>query len=86
MGKVRRGEDYYLDSNQHVKKERIYFAKGGQTIVQCVIQGVSKECKHKVVQMKSLFHLMLLRRPMADFTTMQDLLLQLNIVGIPKKH
>jgi hypothetical protein len=33
MGKVRRGEHYYLGTNQHVKNERVFFAKGGQTII-----------------------------------------------------
>jgi hypothetical protein len=86
MGKVRRGEHYYLGSNQHVKNEQIYFAKGGQTIVQRVMQGVTKERKCKVLELKALFHVLSQGRPMADFTAMQDLFLQLNVADIPKKH
>jgi hypothetical protein len=75
MGKVWRGEHYYLGSNQHVKNEWIYFTKGGQTIVQRVMQGVTKERKRKVLQLKALFHVLSQGRPMADITAMQDLLL-----------
>jgi hypothetical protein len=32
MKKVWHGEFYYLSSNQHIKNERIFFAKGCQTI------------------------------------------------------
>jgi hypothetical protein len=31
--KVKHGEYFYLGSNQHVKSERVFFAKKGQTIV-----------------------------------------------------
>ena len=86
MEKVRHGQYYYLGSNQYIKNKRIYFAKGGQSIVQHVIQGVTKERKWKVVKMKSLFHVMLLGWPMADFTSMQDLFMQLNVADILKKH
>jgi hypothetical protein len=29
MGKVKRREYFYMGSNQHVKNERVFFAKGG---------------------------------------------------------
>jgi hypothetical protein len=86
MGKVRHGEQYYLGSNQYVKNERIYFAKDGQTIVQRVMHGVTKERKRKVLQIKSFFHVMSLGWPMVDFTAMQVLLLQVDVADIPKKH
>ena len=31
--KVRRGEYYYVGTNQHVKDERVFFAKGFQTVI-----------------------------------------------------
>jgi hypothetical protein len=34
IGKVKRGEFYYLAINQHIKNERIFYAKGGDSIVQ----------------------------------------------------
>jgi hypothetical protein len=43
MGKIKRGEYFYLGNNQHVKNERVYFAKGGETIVTKVLAGVTKE-------------------------------------------
>jgi hypothetical protein len=43
MGKMKRGEHFYLGNNQHVKNERVFFAKGGQTIVTNVLAGVTKE-------------------------------------------
>jgi hypothetical protein len=49
MGKVRRGEHYYLGTNQHVKNEHIFFAKGGQTIIQQVLKDVTKERKRKTM-------------------------------------
>jgi hypothetical protein len=86
MGKVRRGEHYYLGTNQHVKNECIFFAKGGQTIIQQVLKGVTKERKWKTIQMKCVFHLMTQGQPMADFSAMQDLLVKLNVADLPKRH
>jgi hypothetical protein len=85
-GDGRRGEHYYLGSNQHVKNKWVFFAKGGQTIIQQVLKGIAKERKQKIVQMKCIFHVMTQGRPMADFSAMQDVLVQLNIADLPKKY
>jgi hypothetical protein len=58
MGKMKHGEYFYLGKNQHVKNERVYFAKGGQTIVMKVLAGVTKERRLKVMQMRCLFHVL----------------------------
>jgi hypothetical protein len=79
MGKVRRGEYYYLGTNQHVKNERVFFAKGGQTVITKVLAGVTKEKRRKVVQMRCCFHVLQQGRPMADYSAMQDLLIHLII-------
>jgi hypothetical protein len=49
MGKVKHEEYFYLGSNQHVKNERVFFAKGGQTIVMKVLAGMTKESWLKVM-------------------------------------
>jgi hypothetical protein len=83
MGKVRRGEYYYLGTNQHVKNERVFFAKGGQTIITKVLAGVSKERRRKIIQFRCCLQVLQQGRPMADFTAMQNLLVQLNVSALP---
>jgi hypothetical protein len=39
IGKMKHGEFYYLGTNQHVKNERIFYAKGGYLIVQKLAVG-----------------------------------------------
>jgi hypothetical protein len=39
MGKVKRGKYYYLGSNQHVKYERVFFAKGGLIVAMKLMVG-----------------------------------------------
>lgn len=79
IGKVRRGEYYYLGSNQHVKNERVFFAKGGETVITKVLAGVTKERRLKAVQFKCCLQVLQQGRPMADFTSMQELLKQLQV-------
>jgi hypothetical protein len=86
MGKIKRGEYFYLRNNQHVKNERVYFAKGDETIVTKVLVGVTKERRLKVMQMRCMFHVLSQGRPMADFTAMRKLLLNLMLPNIPKKY
>jgi hypothetical protein len=69
-----------------VKNERVFFAKGGQTIIQQVLKGITKERKCKTMQMKCVFHVMTQGWPMADFSAMQDVLVQLNVADLPKRH
>ena len=52
IGKVRRGEYYYLRTNKHVKNERVFFAKGGQTVITKVLAGITKERRRKLVQFR----------------------------------
>jgi hypothetical protein len=39
MSGVKVGEDYFLKSNAYVVNEKLYFAKGSKTMLQCVIHG-----------------------------------------------
>jgi hypothetical protein len=43
MGKVKRGEYFYLGNNQYVKNERVYFAKGGPIVIMKLMAGGTKE-------------------------------------------
>jgi hypothetical protein len=86
MGKIKRGEYFYLGNNQHVKNERVYFAKGGETIVTKVLAGVTRERRLKVMQMCCMFDVLSQGQPMADFIVMRELLLNLMVPNIPKKH
>jgi hypothetical protein len=73
MAKVKKGEYYYLGSNQHVKNERIYYAKDGETILQKMGAGIVIEWHRKLVQMKLLLHLLIQGRPMSDYVSIQQL-------------
>jgi hypothetical protein len=55
FGGVKKGEHYFLGTNQHVQNERRYFAQVGDTIAVQVAQGAVKEKKWKLVQFYLLF-------------------------------
>jgi hypothetical protein len=86
MAKVKRGEYYYLGSNQHVKNERVYYAKGGETILQKLEARVVLERRKKLVQMKLLLHLLMQGRPMTDYVSAEKLFADLNVPHMPRKH
>jgi hypothetical protein len=86
MAKVKRGEYYYLGSNQHVKNERVYYAKGGETILQKLEARVVWERRKKLVQMKLLLHLLMQGRPMTDYVSAEKLFADLNMPHMPRKH
>ena len=84
--KVKKGNFYFLSTNVHVKNERIYFSRGGDTVLQQVAQGVVQERKRKEVQFRLLFHVFSLGRPMTDFAASKVLFQQLNVPNFPLKH
>ena len=86
VGKVKKGNFYFLSTNVHVKNERIYFSRGGDTVLQQVAQGVVQERKRKEVQFRLLFHVFSLGRPMTDFAASKVLFQQLNVPNFPLKH
>lgn len=84
MEKVKRGEYYYMELNQHIKNKHVYYAKGGDTILQKLGIGVVIERRKKLVQMKLLLHLFIQGRPMCDYVSAQQLFLDLNVPHQPK--
>lgn len=79
MGKIWHGEYYYLVTCQHVKTERVFFAKGGDTVAQQLMLGISKERKLNTIQLKCLFTILSQGRPMCDYVAMEVLLSNLNL-------
>ena len=69
-----------------MKNEKLFFAKGSQIIVTKVLAGMTKEWRLKVIQMKCLFHVLKQGRPMADFTAMWELLLNLMFRPLVVRH
>ena len=70
-----------------MKNEKIYFARGGGTIVlQQLAMGVVQERRKKLVQFRLLFHLLSIGRPMTDFSNLKELFQQLEVPECPKKH
>jgi hypothetical protein len=87
FGNVRKGDFYFLSTNQHVKNKKIYFARDGwATVLQQLARGVVQERRKKLVQFRLLFHLLSIGRPMTDFSNSRELLQQLEVPECPKKH
>jgi hypothetical protein len=55
MGKVKHGEFYNLGINQLAKNKKIFYAKGGDSMVQKLAVGVVQEWRKKMVQFKTIF-------------------------------
>jgi hypothetical protein len=55
FGSVKKGEHYFLATNQHVKNERRYFARVGDPIALQVARGAVKERKRKLIQFRLVF-------------------------------
>jgi hypothetical protein len=83
---VKKGNRYFLTTNQHVHNERVYFSRIGDTSAQRVAQGAIQEKKHKLVQFRLLFWILSQGHPMSDFEASRELFLQLSVPNCPKKH
>jgi hypothetical protein len=83
--KVKKGEYYYLGHNQHMKNKGIYYARGDESILDKIAVGLIQERKKKMVQFRTMFHLLILGRPMRDYTACQDLYNALNVPHQPRK-
>jgi hypothetical protein len=86
IGTVKQGDHYFLTTNQHVRNERIYFSRVGDTIAQRVAQGAIQERQHKLVQFRLLFWILSQGRPMSDFEACRELFMQLSVPHCPRKH
>jgi hypothetical protein len=84
--KVKKGKYYYLGHNQHIKNEGIYYARAGESILDKIAAGLTQERKKKMVQFRTMFHLLTLGRPMCNYTACQDLYNALNVLHQPRKH
>jgi hypothetical protein len=83
---MKRNEYYYLGNNQHVKNKRIFYVKGGDSIVQKLAIVVVQERKRKMVQFKIVFVIFLRGRPMSDYIAQKALFNSLNVLNQPRKH
>jgi hypothetical protein len=72
IGTVKKGDHYFLTTNQHVRNERVYFSRIGDTIAQRVAQGAVQEKKHKLVQFRLLFSILSQGRSMSDFEASRE--------------
>jgi hypothetical protein len=86
FGGVKKGEHYFLATNQHVKNEKRYFARVGETIAVQFAHGAVKERKRKLVQFRLLFWILSQGRPMSDFEDSRELFQQLQVPDCPRKH
>jgi hypothetical protein len=68
MEMVKQGEFYYLGTNQQVKNERIFYAKGGDSILQKLLVVVIQEQRETMVQFKTIFVIRLGGRPTSNYT------------------
>jgi hypothetical protein len=74
---VKKGEHYFLATNQSVKNEKHYFAQVGEMIVVQFAHGTVKERKQKLVQFRLLFWILSQGHPMSDFEDSRELFRQL---------
>jgi hypothetical protein len=84
--KVKKEEYYNFGHNEHMKNKNIYNARAGESILDKVTVGLTQERKKKMVQFRTMFHLLTLGHPMRDYTTCQDLYNALNVPHQPRKH
>jgi hypothetical protein len=86
FGGVKKGDHFFLATNQHVRNERRYFARVGDSIAVQVAAGFVKERKRKLVQFRLLFWILSQGRPMSDYEACRDLFQQIQVPNCPKKH
>jgi hypothetical protein len=86
FGGVKKGDHFFLATNQHVRNERRYFARVGDSIAVQVAAGFVKERKRKLVQFRLLFWILSQGRPMFDYEACRDLFQQKQVPDCPKKH
>jgi hypothetical protein len=84
--KLKKGEYYYLEQNQHIKNKQIYYARTGESILDKVAVGFTQERKKRMVQFRTMFHLLKLGRPMRDYSACQELYNALNVPHQLHKH
>jgi hypothetical protein len=86
IGTVKKGHHFFLTTNQHVRNERVYFTRVGDTIAERVAQGAAQERQHKLVQFHLVYWILSQSHPMTDFEAFRELFVQLAVPMCPKKH
>ena len=86
VGKVKKGNFYFLSTTAHIKNKKVYFSCGRNTVLQQVAQGIVQKQKRKDVQFRLLFHVFSLGRPMTNYGASKVLFEQLNVPNFPLKH
>jgi hypothetical protein len=86
IGTVKQGDHYFLTTNQHVRNERVYFSRVGDTIAQRVVQGAIQEHQHKLVQFRLLFWILSQGKPMSNYEACHELFMQLSVPNCSRKH
>ena len=72
-GTMKKDDHYFLMTNQHVKNERVFFARVGETIAQQVAQRAAQERQHKLVEFRLVFWILSQGCPMTDFEACREL-------------
>jgi hypothetical protein len=67
--------EHYLKSNAHVVNEKLYFAKGLESMLQQITHSTAwfLDKKKKIMQFALIFHFLGHDCPMTEYTTMQTL-------------
>lgn len=87
--RMKKDDFYYLSTNQHIKNERVYFAKRGavgDTIIQQVVHDTVRERRRKLVQFRIVFWLLTHECPMNDYEAMQEPMAQLEVPECLQRH
>ncbi len=81
-------EHYFFKYNAHVVNEKLYLAKSFETMLQQITHGAIQflNKRKKLVQFALIFHLLSHNRPMIEYTIMETLFVQLNILDNPITH
>lgn len=84
--KVMKGDVYFDPANAHVQNEKLYFARGQESVAEQVTTFSSMERKMKLVNFTVLFHVLSKGSPMLDYEQHFALCKQLKVPNLPTKH
>lgn len=84
--KIKAGQHYFIQTNAHVKNEKLYASRPRDGVRKQVVAQSTLERKKKLVQFKCLYHVLSRGRPMTDYEALQTLCESLHVPDLPKKH
>jgi hypothetical protein len=85
-GVAMKREFYMALDCTHFKNEVLFLARGQDTVLEQIIAGTTLERKKKLVQFACVFILLRDGQPMADYSSMRDLMQFLSVPNCPLKH